>query len=148
MFCVPFFFGQRYLALRMTSALSRPFDRSQVGMFSKNITLFVNRCFGSWHVHRLRHWNRMMPIRNDTPNCIPCLRCILGSNVTCFTRLLRLLSFESKRLSLRMHQGGALAPLFPPPSCPHHTLGKRLLDLAQHTVWQDHQDAPVSFLRS
>ena len=57
-----------------------------------------------------------MPIRNDTPNCIPCLRCILGSNLTCFTLLLRLLSFESKRFPSRMYQG-VVPSLLLPPSC-------------------------------
>ena len=51
-----------------------------------------------------------VPILDDTPNCIPCLRCILGSNLTCFTRLLRFCRSKARGCSPRTYQGSASLP--------------------------------------
>ena len=136
------------LALRMTSALPRPFDRSQVGMF---LEMFHTLCQPLlWQLacaspSSLESY--FAPIRNDTSNCIPCLRCILGSKLNMFHPSTSIVVARKQEVvSPHVPRGCLLLPH----SCSLHprTLGKRRVDLAQQTAWQELQDAPVCFLRS
>ena len=132
----------------MTSALSRPFDRFMVGMFFDMFHALFQPLLWQLACASLSSSEQEdVPILNDTPNCIPCLRCVLFEfNV--LHPSTSIVAVRKQEVASPHAPRGCLAPLFPPPSYPHHTLGKRLLDLAQHTAWQELQDAPVSFLRS
>ena len=112
----------------MTSALSRPFDRFMVGMFlemfhtlCQPLLCTAGMCIAFVIGISILYLSVMI-------HQIVSLVCdvFLARNSTCFTRLLRLLSLESKRLSPRMYQGVvSLLPLLLLPHILTHTLGKR-----------------------
>ena len=99
----------------MTSALSRPFDRFMVGMF---LEMFHTLCqplllqLACASPSSLESY--FVPILDDTPSCIPCLRCILGFEFNMFHPSTSIVVVRKQEVVLLHVSRGC--PLLPP-SC-------------------------------